>query len=208
MLIPELKGRTADELIKVFLEEPPEHEREYAASYYSEVAYQLAKLSPERSKDFFLRQLQNSDNRRVRGAIEGLNLLDVKPEWFAATVHRFLDVARHELVAETLCALAFVKYSLGIDRTIEFCRHTDPFVVGAGLRLLARSYPKIAAPILLDALSHDHNVVRSRACDELDDLEIVEAIPKLKPLLQDPHPDVRQAAAIAIENLSPTEPSS
>lgn len=202
MFMPELAGLTADELIKVFLKEPPEDDREYAG--YSEVVHQLAKLSPELSKDFFLEQLENSDSRRVRGAIEGLSLLDVRADWFATTVGRFLNDDRHELVGETLWALAFVQYSLGKDRNIEFCGHPDPFVVAAGLHLLARSYPTQAASILFDALNHAHNVVRSSACDEIDDLEIVEAIPKLKPLLKDRHPDVRQAAATALDNLSST----
>ena len=39
------------------------------------------------------------------------------------------------------------------------------------------------------------------AVDELDDLECVSALPRIRKLLQDPHNDVRQAAATAVRNL-------
>ena len=64
MFMPELEGLTPEELIKIFLKEPPEDHREYAVSNYSEVVYQLAKLSPELSKDFFL---ESKDSMKRRG---------------------------------------------------------------------------------------------------------------------------------------------
>ncbi|MFM6081715.1 MAG: HEAT repeat domain-containing protein, partial [Dolichospermum sp.] len=46
-------------------------------------------------------------------------------------------------------------------------------------------------------------IVRESAADELGELEVVEAIPFLKSLMEkDTHPDVREAAQISIDILS------
>ena len=49
-------------------------------------------------------------------------------------------------------------------------------------------------------------LMRENACDELDQLKALEAIPALLPLLEDPHPQVRQAAQTALDNLRGVQP--
>jgi HEAT repeat protein len=56
--------------------------------------------------------------------------------------------------------------------------------------------------MLIHALSDQEFIVRENAIDELGELGQPEAIPYLQPLLNDEHPDVRQAAETAIEVLT------
>ena len=59
----------------------------------------------------------------------------------------------------------------------------------------------VAKPLLYDALSSSHPIVRENAIDELDELDCKEALPRIRTLLDDPDKNVRQAAKTAIENL-------
>ncbi len=56
-------------------------------------------------------------------------------------------------------------------------------------------------PLLLQGLQYPDVLVYENACDELDDFEAVEAMPALTPLLDDPHPHIRQAAQTGLDNL-------
>ena len=70
---------------------------------------------------------------------------------------------------------------------------------------MARLHPDRAQPLLIEALKDPHFIVRENAADELGELDVVTAIPDLRQLLADSHPDVRQAAQTAIEILESTE---
>jgi hypothetical protein len=50
-------------------------------------------------------------------------------------------------------------------------------------------------------LQYPDVLVYENACNELDDLEAVEAMPALTPLLDDPHPHIQQAARTGLDNL-------
>ena len=77
------------------------------------------------------------------------------------------------------------------------------YVRGSVLRFMSEFYPERAVGLLIDALNDAHFIVRENAADELGELEAVEALPFLRAKLEDPHPDVRQAAETAIEMLEP-----
>jgi hypothetical protein len=49
-------------------------------------------------------------------------------------------------------------------------------------------------------------VVRESAIDEIDELDVVDMLDDIRPFLNDPHPDVRQAARTAIANFEWTHP--
>ena len=51
---------------------------------------------------------------------------------------------------------------------------------------------------MIEALSDPDFIVRENAADELGELGVVEAIPYLRPSLEDACADVRQAAEMAI----------
>jgi hypothetical protein len=62
-----------------------------------------------------------------------------------------------------------------------------------------------AGPLLLTGLRDRHFAVRESAVDALDEteaLDAAQALEAIQPLLDDPHPDVRQAAETAVHNLS------
>jgi HEAT repeat protein len=56
---------------------------------------------------------------------------------------------------------------------------------------------------LLAALHDPSFIVRESAIDELDELQAVASLPALANLLQDPDPDVREAARTAYDHLAP-----
>lgn len=66
---------------------------------------------------------------------------------------------------------------------------------------MAKLHPDKAIPLLLESLESKDAIVRENAIDELDELEIKEAIPYLSKLVNDPDINVRQAAETALENL-------
>jgi HEAT repeat protein len=93
------------------------------------------------------------------------------------------------------------------EQVMALLHHPDPYVKGSVLRYLSQLCPEKAIAELLDALNDSHFIVRERAVDELGELSAAETIPFIRPLLNDPHPHVRQAARTAIDNLSePTDP--
>ncbi|MGK7949974.1 MAG: HEAT repeat domain-containing protein [Xenococcaceae cyanobacterium] len=67
---------------------------------------------------------------------------------------------------------------------------------------MSKLYPREARSLLLESLQDSHCVVRESAIDEIDELNLVEAIPVLRPLLNDSSIEVRQAAETAIKNLA------
>jgi HEAT repeat protein len=79
--------------------------------------------------------------------------------------------------------------------------HNSPYVVGSVLRFLSHHDPERARPILLDALESPEPIILQNAVDELDELECIEALPRIRPLLNDHDEWVRQAAQTAVLNL-------
>lgn len=79
--------------------------------------------------------------------------------------------------------------------------HTSPYVRGAVLRFVSELYPELATKLLFESLRDQHALVRQNAIDELDDLGMIESLPSIRLLLNDSHPDVRQAAQTAVANL-------
>jgi HEAT repeat protein len=79
--------------------------------------------------------------------------------------------------------------------------HPSGWVRGDVLRYLQRCYPTEAVPAALAALTDPHYVVRESAIDVLDELDIAATYQqRIRLLLGDPHPHVRQAAQWALES--------
>jgi HEAT repeat protein len=84
------------------------------------------------------------------------------------------------------------------DRVLTHLPHASQYVVGAVLRYISKLFRDEALPILLEALHDERYIVRECAIDELDELDPpafnAEVASHIRPLLDDPHPDVRSAA--------------
>ena len=197
----EFEGLSTQDLMAAFEGPPPEGDN-YAAYYYTEIAHELGTRGTGDVQGFLSEKLLEENIPKVRGAIFGLARLSGAKSWLPEKIVGFLEDSRPDVVAESIWALSHLRFRLALQQIQSFCEHDSPLVVGAALHILARQYPKEAVSILLDALENSHHIVRETACDELDDLGIIDAIPSLKKLLNDPHEDVRQAATTALENLS------
>jgi HEAT repeat protein len=94
------------------------------------------------------------------------------------------------------------------DQVYALRTHPSAYVRGSVLRYMSRYDPRIGAVMLVEALDDPDYIVRENAVDELDQLGVVEAIPRIRERLADDHPDVQRAAATALENLQSLENSS
>ncbi len=117
---------------------------------------------------------------------------------------KFISYLQHEsplIVAEAVDSLRRQGDKAAVDQILGLRQHSSPYVHGSVLRFMAHLHSEKALPLLIEALRNPHFIVRENAADELGQLGAVEAIPHLRPLLNDAHPDVRQAVQTAIEIL-------
>lgn len=200
-LYPELDTLDAPELGARFWSAPPDGE-DYAFAFFSEVALCLRRQGKP-GTDFLVNSLDNADEDRLRAILFALSS---KPKLRHVEIVRylisFLRDERSQIVAEAIDGLA----GLGIKRAqydvLGLQHHPSPYVRGAVLRFVSRQTPKCAPLLLIGALGDQHHLVRENAVDELDALGITAAMPQIRPLLDDPYPDVREAARTALDNLA------
>src|SRR2546427_4463503 len=200
---PELHTLGLAELVQRFFSPPPEGDA-YADSYYLEVAEHLGTCE-EKGGEFLRQQLSHPDGNRARAALFALSARAGSPETVPLLL-RCLHDPRPLIVAEAIDGLRHNGWQMAMDQIIPLVAHASPAVVGAALRYISAFDRDRAVPLLCQALRHSEALVRENACDELDQLEALEAIPALLPLLEDPHPQVRQAAQTALDNLRGVQP--
>ena len=201
-LYAELQTLDREALMQCFQSPPPEGE-EYAAGYYLEVAERISACH-EKGGEFLRQQLNHPDVNRARAALFALSLRGESHETVPLLL-RYLHDPRPLMVAEALDGLRHHGDQTALQHAVPLVSHTSPPVVSAVLRYLSAFDRDRAVPLLLQGLQHPDVLVRENACDELGDLEVLEAIPALLPLLDDPHPHVRQAAQTSIEDLRRTQ---
>ncbi len=176
--------------------------------YYAEVAGAI-KLRGEDGVKFLKGEVYNcsEDAVRLRAIVSALawpKLDDPDlPELFLS----YLNDQRPMIVAEAVDGLSGQEVKEAVDRILQLLNHSSPYVRGSVLRYMRQLYPDKSFPLLVTALKDPDYIVRENAVDELDYLGNPEALPYLSPLLKDPHPDVRQAAQTAVENLKDIEVS-
>lgn len=193
---PELENLTLDELIAAFNEPPPEGD-DSAVAYYSELAWLISQQG-EPGIQFLRQQLPHADEARLLAILPALaNSHEVSKE----LLQSYLSDSHPMVVAEAVRLLAMFNDSEITRQVLALRDHTSPYVRGSVLFYLSRVKSDEAYSMLIEALGDSHFIVREFAVDELDNLGKTEAIPCLKPLLNDTEPDVRQAAQTAIENL-------
>jgi HEAT repeat protein len=208
-LFPELAARPLEDLTRAFASGPapadsvPEEE---VPLWLDEVAVALAARGQE-GLDALLQRLPATDEPRLRAALLALSFLpeEVKEKNRAGLEGLLLPLLqdpRPDVVAAAVDALTEVGGEAAGERVLPLLEHPAAEVVSSALRFLARRAPlEVSKPALLRALESPESLVRENAADELDDLGCVEALPRLRRLLDDEDEDVRQAARTAVSHL-------
>jgi HEAT repeat protein len=149
------------------------------------------------------------DEPRLGAVMLGLTLPRLDDPSDEPWVERFLlghlGDRRPAIVAGAIDDLTALRALAAHDRMLPLASHRSPYVRGAVLGYLAKLFPEEAGPLLLTGLSDRHFAVRESAVDALDEteaLDAAQALEAIQPLLDDPHPDVRQAAETAVLHLS------
>ncbi|HEV3235794.1 MAG TPA: HEAT repeat domain-containing protein [Gemmataceae bacterium] len=205
-LYPEHDQLSLDELIHCFEGPPSDGGDERTRTYYTEVAFHIS-AKGQSGIDFLKGKLDKVDTDRLIAALSGLAATRSSINLPCEVLARYLLDSRPHVVAEAIDALTAQRNKDIGEQVMALLHHPDPYVKGSVLRYLSQLCPEKAIAELLDALNDSHFIVRERAVDELGELSAAETIPFIRPLLNDPHPHVRQAARTAIDNLSePTDP--
>ncbi len=167
-----------------------------------ELAVAIAQVSRE-GADSLLAFAPYADELRLRAILLAMTCVNEKlseeqHEKICALARQLLTDTRPMVVAEAIDTLT----KLGCRRVRQLIaalrRHASPYVQGSVLRYFARRHPKEAVPLLERALNSREPVVRQNAVDELDEMNHIPALAKIKRLLRDPDKDVRQAARTAV----------
>lgn len=205
-LFPELDGMPLSALLAHFSSDDRYHtdlaEREL---WLQEMAVRIAKSGTD-GLTFLLWSIPNADQAKVRAILLSVSFLpseianDRRGE-LRDLLLTFLESKDPALIAEAIEGLNSHGFTEMLQDVVSFLNHPSPYVVGSAIRYLSSLYPEKAEPILLESLKSKESIVRQTAIDELDRLELVEALPNLHPLLQDEDKHVRQAARTAIVNL-------
>jgi HEAT repeat protein len=175
--------------------------------WYAELAMQIAK-SGKHGLEFLLSHAAMADVTRLRAILISLAFLSRRPVPHSHTRSRIkqmlLGLLGHPdpiIIANVIDDLGLLDFAEELDNVWRLRDHPSPYVVGSVLRFLSRHYPEKARPLLEQALTSPEYIIRENGVDELDELGCVESLPKLRQLLDDPHPHVRQAAQTAVANL-------
>jgi len=196
-IYPELDNLDLESSIDYWQNVEPLDGREYAASYYSELAFLIADRG-EAGRLFLREQINNSNNEQL-GAI--LYFLSSKKHPLPLKILlKYLKHSSDYVILNAIEGLKIQAERKAKKEVLKLRFHQSQYVRGAVLRYLSRLYPKEAGSILIEALKDPGYIVRETAIDEIDELEIIDFIPYIRRLLKDPHPHVRQAAATAIKN--------
>lgn len=193
----ELRGLSLEALIQRFNAPCPEG-KEYAAGYYLEIGYLIWRT--KRGARFLLQQLGPSDPDRVRAAVFALGL-KTRSRNTVPMLLRFSRDTRPMVRAEAIDGLRHNRYRKALKEIRPLCSHKNPYVVGAAFRYVSAFDRKRAIPLLLDALRRPNQIIRQNACDLLEELGAVDAIPSIIPLVRDRNPFTRDAAKWAVRSL-------
>jgi hypothetical protein len=197
--MPELDNLSLDELVARFRGPATGHEDEEQV-YYDEIAYRMPERHGENGTAFLLEELDRvrDDEIRLVAVLGGLRFLPPHHPRGTRIYLFYLDHSNDLIVMEAIDGLAHLEASEAHDRVLEHLTHPSQYVVGAVLRYMSRLFRDEAMPILLAALRDERYIVRECAVDELDELDPpafdADVASQTRPLLDDPHPDVRWAA--------------
>lgn len=191
-----------NKLLTIFRSPDPEADQ-YPVNlgiYFEEIAFQIL-AQGSTGLDFLMEELTRADFVRLRGILAALGRAASPSFQLRELFRQYLNDQRVLIVAEAIDGLTHLKDKEASPQVLPFLSHSSPYIRGSVLRYLSRLYGVEAKDTLIKSLDDPHYLVRENAVDELADLGITEAIPHLRPLLQDVSAEVRQAAETAIEEL-------
>jgi HEAT repeats len=196
---PELDRLNQEELVVRFRMPPPEGE-EYANAYYQEIAHSIGKKGKE-GIVFLQQEIDNENPAKLQAILFALTENRLPHLELRDFLISYLTDPRPIIVMEAIDGLRRQGETETVNLVLALQQHSSPYVRSSVLRFMRQLYPDRALPLLIEGLKDPDFIVRENATDELGELEAVEALSHLRPLIQDPHPDVRQAAQTAIEIL-------
>ena len=196
---PELDRLNLEELVQHF-RMPPSEGEDYAIAYYQEVAH-LIRQKGEAGITFLQQEINRANTAQLQAILFALTETRLNDLALRNLLFSYLKDDRAIIVMEAIDALSRQGEKDAIYSVLALREHPSPYVRSSVLRFMRRLYPDRAFPLLIKALKDPDFIVRENAADELGELDVVEAISDLHPLIEDPHPDVRQAAQTAIEIL-------
>jgi len=198
---PELDELSLPELIQRFLG-PPLNGKTSATAYYMEVAARIGEQGNDGMR-FLKEQVDRvaDDEPRLRAVMLGLMTPGLTDPWVERFLLARLGDRRPAIVMEAIVDLTALQTLAAHDQMRALAAHRSPYVRGAVLRYLGALFPMEAKPLLLAGLTDRHFVVRESAVDALDEMNAVDTIDAIRPLRNDAHPHVRQAAEWAVEHL-------
>ncbi len=166
--------------------------------FYMVIAYNMALKSPT----YFTKRIREYKGSRLRGALFALGFAQDSADEVAAVLRAYLECDDEISAAEAIDALRTQKDRECEDKIAQMDKHGSPYVRSAVLRYLRFARGKDSYATLVGALKDQHHIVRQSAVDELADLGDTSAIPHIRSLTADPHPDVRVAAESALKDLA------
>lgn len=200
---PELDGQNVAELIRSFNLEPFVVEGDSDAEktvWYAEAACKIAEAGKE-GGDYLLSRIDEVDDLRLRAILSALPCFRRKTTKIRKALLLFLHDERPLIMAEAIDSARYLGYKDFVDQILPLQDHQSPYVVGSVLRYLSHHYPKAATPLLLDALEKQDPILLQNAIDALDELGYVDALPRIRSLVDHGDAYVRQAAQTAVANL-------
>jgi hypothetical protein len=205
-LFPELECLTLDSLTTRFLSGPPcDEDSADRDLWLQEVAARIAQCG-EKGLSFLIRSMPGANQAKLRAILLSFSFLpktltkqsldDVKQ-----ILKSFLHSDDPMLIAQAIDSLRLLGFADFLDDVLALLVHKSPYVTGSVLRYVSWHSPERAKPMLLESLNSTDALVRQNAIDELDDLGFVDALPYVRPFLNDEDKYVRQAAQTAVANL-------
>lgn len=203
-IYPELRNLSLPQLIERFWVDAPDGSR-YAFGYYAEVAEQIRERGVA-GITFLLTVAHGVEIDRRRAILSAL--ADAKTHRSEARdlLLESLSDPRPLVVAEAIDGLAVLADETSRDAIVQRRAHRSPYVRAAAVRYLGHVLPQAheLRAIVDAALQDAHHAVRTAAIDALADLDDAETLAELRSMIDDPHPDVREAAEQAIERVAPS----
>lgn len=187
-------------LMHAFRESAPVEDA-FSFTYYSEIALLIREVEQQGARLLYAER-DNVGMQQLRAILFALaEPPKLRRPWLPQLWVEYLEDERPEIIAEAIDSLWRYGDKKARFQVIQLQQHHSEYVRGSVLRYISHTMPHFAPLLLVSALKDVHFIVRETAIDEIDRLEAVESLPYLYPHVEDVSPQVRQAAATAVENL-------
>lgn len=171
------------------------------ALYYGELAVRIQAFG-EPGLEFLVaeRPAIEHDEDRLRALILGLTYERRDDPTVSGLLLAYVEDSRPLVVMDAIDALRYWRVQDAWEQVNALAQHPSPYVRGGVARYMAGLFPNETETreLLLASLRDESFIVRESAVDAIDDEDIADLLPDVRPLLEDPHPHVRGAARWAL----------